>query len=427
MHAPRVVSDVACTICGCVCDDLRMTIDGGRITKAEGACHLAEPWFLAQETQEPPAAQIESQPAPIDEAIARSADILRAAKWPLVFGLSRSSTEGQRAAVRLADLIGSNIDTTASTCHAPSILAIQDVGESTCSLGEIRNRADLVVFWGVDPVVTHPRHGERYSMDATGMFVPRGRSDRTVILVDEKENSTRALADHFVRIEPDRHFEAIWTLRCLLRGIEPEPNTELGADIEALRDLCERAKSCRCGVFFFGLELAQSRLGHLSVDGLLRLVAELNAHTRFHARRMRMQGDVTGADTVLCWQTGFPFAVNLSRGYPRYGPDEFSAQQMLERGEVDACLFVGTEGVVQISSKARAHLARIPTIALDYPTIKSSIEPTIRFTTSVYGIHRAGTVYRMDEVPIPLRALLPPKYASDAEILDRIADRLRAD
>jgi formylmethanofuran dehydrogenase subunit B len=426
MHESRVVSDVACTICGCVCDDLRMTIDGGRITKAEGACHLAEPWFLAQETQEPPAAQIEGQPASIDEATARSAAILRAAKWPLVFGLSRSSTEGQRAAVRLADLIGSNIDTTASTCHAPSILAIQDVGESTCSLGEIKNRADLVVFWGVDPVVTHPRHGERYSMSATGMFVPGGRSDRTIILVDEAENATRAHADHFVRIEPDRHFEAIWTLRCLLRGIAPEPNAELGADIGALRDLCERMKSCRCGVFFFGLGLAQSRLGHLSVDGLLRLVAELNAHTRFHARRMRMQGDVTGADTVLCWQTGFPFAVNLSRGYPRYGPDEFSAQLMLERGEVDACLFVGTEGVLQMSAKARSHLARIPTIALEYPTIRSSIEPTVRFTTSVYGVHHAGTAYRMDEIPIPLRALLPPKYASDAEILERIADRFRA-
>ncbi len=31
-------------------------------------------------------------------------------------------------------------------------------------------------------------------------------------------------------------------------------------------------------------------------------------------------GDVTGADSVLCWQTGYPFSVNLGRGYPRYNP-----------------------------------------------------------------------------------------------------------
>jgi hypothetical protein len=37
---------VACTVCGCVCDDLRMTVEEGRISKCEGACRLAEPWFL---------------------------------------------------------------------------------------------------------------------------------------------------------------------------------------------------------------------------------------------------------------------------------------------------------------------------------------------------------------------------------------------
>ncbi len=43
---------------------------------------------------------------------------------------------------------------------------------------------------------------------------------------------------------------------------------------------------------------------------------------------------------VLAWQTGYPFSVNFARGYPRYNPGEFSAQDMLERGDVDLCLFV---------------------------------------------------------------------------------------
>ena len=79
-------------------------------------------------------------------------------------------------------------------------------------------------------------------------------------------------------------------------------------------------------------------------------------------------GDVTGADTVLCWQTGYPFAVNLSRGYPRYEPEEYSANTMLERGEVDACLLVGSEAVSLMSPEAPGgHLCGIPTIVLDYP------------------------------------------------------------
>jgi formylmethanofuran dehydrogenase subunit B len=169
-------------------------------------------------------------------------------------------------------------------------------------------------------------------------------------------------------------------------------------------------------------------LGHRSVEALLRLVTDLNDFTRFYARRMRVQGDVAGADTVLAWQTGYPFSVNLARGYPRYNPGEFSAQGLLERGEADACLLVGSEGVAAFSPAARAHLRGIPTIVLDYPTVDAAVPPTVRFTTAVYGIHRGGTAYRMDEVPVPLRAVLPAEYPTDAEVLDLLAGRLgRAD
>ena len=88
-------------------------------------------------------------------------------------------------------------------------------------------------------------------------------------------------------------------------------------------------KSCRSGVVFFGLGLSQSGMGHANVEALLRLVTELNAHTRFYARRCAVPGDVAGADSVLCWQTGFPFSVNLNRGYPRYSPGEYSANALL--------------------------------------------------------------------------------------------------
>jgi len=416
-----VYEDIACTVCGCVCDDLRITVEGGRIVQADGACHLAEPWLLEQETRQPPAAEIDGREVPFDEAVARAAEILRHVRYPLIYGLSRSSTPGQRAAVRLGDALGANVDTTASLCHAPSIMAIQQVGESTCSLGEIRNRADLVMFWGVDPVNSHPRHMERYSADPAGMFLPGGRADRSVIVVDRQPTETSELADQFVPVEPGRDFEALWALRTMLRGIEPPDETPLGAPRETLQSLVEQMRSCRCGVLFFGLGLARTALGHRSVEALLQLVTDLNAHTRFYARRMRVPGDVTGADSVLCWQTGFPFSVNLSRGYPRYNPGEYSAHELLQRREVDACLLVGSEGVADFSQAAREHLATIPTIVLDHPTVETPLTPSVRFTTAVYGIHLPGTAYRMDEIPIPLHPVLPPKYPSDEAVLTAIA------
>jgi formylmethanofuran dehydrogenase subunit B len=401
-------------------------VDRGRIIHADGACPLSEPWLLGQDMRQPPAAEIEGAAAPLDEAITRAAALLRGARAPLIYGLSRSSTAGQRAAAALADRIGATIDTTASLCHAPSVMALQEVGESTCSLGEVKNRADLVIFWGSDPVLSHPRHFERYSVDPPGEFLPRGRADRTVVVVDIHPTASSREADLFVQVAPGRDFEALWTLRALVRGVPPAPGADTGAPLSLLTDLAARMKTCRYGVVFFGLGLSMTGLGNRSVQALLSLVTDLNDYTRFYARRMRVQGDVAGADSVLLWQTGYPFSVNLARAYPRYNPGEFTANDLLQRGEVDACVLVGSEGVARFSARAQAELRAIPTIVLDHPTVASAVAPTVRFTTAVYGIHQPGVAYRMDEIPIPLRAVLPTTYPTDAEVLTKIRARTMA-
>jgi formylmethanofuran dehydrogenase subunit B len=423
--ATQTFSDVACTVCGCVCDDLEATFVGERLTHVERACPLAQPWFDSlKELPQRPAALIEGRAASVEYAIGRAAAILSESRAPLIWGLSRSSTDGQRAAVLLAEKLGANIDTTASVCHGPSIMAIQQVGESTCSLGEVRNRADLVVFWGANPVKSHPRHFERYSVDPCGEFIPNGRSDRTVIVVDAEETATSRLADLFIKAPRGRDFELIWALRQLLRGEWLPESLDIGVPPEQLRQLVERLVSCRYGVVFFGLGLAQTGSGHANVEALLRLVEDLNDRTRFTARRLRIPGDVSGADSVLCWLTGFAFAVNFSRGFPRYNPGEYSANELLERGEADACLFVGTEFLEDLSAEARRRLGELPTISLDYPNSTAGFEATVQFTTAIYGVHAAGTAYRMDEIPIPLRRLVRSDYLTDDEVLEAIGKRL---
>ena len=97
---------------------------------------------------------------------------------------------------------------------------------------------------------------------------------------------------------------------------------------------------------------------------------------------------------------------------------------MLTRGEVDLCLLVGSETVANFPNAALNHLRRIPVIVLDSPGVDSPIAATVKFRTAVYGVHRAGTAYRMDEVPIPLRVLLPTDYPSDSEVLAELLKRV---
>jgi formylmethanofuran dehydrogenase subunit B len=419
MSDEEIFDDVACTVCACVCDDLRITVRDGRISDYQPFCSRIGSWFDQQNSRASVPATRFGVEIGLNTAIEEAASILREARFPLFYGLSQSSTEGQRAAVALADRLGGTIDTTASEGHAPSILALQQVGESTCSLGEIRNRADLVIYWGSDPVQWQPRHLDRYSMKP-GMLTPRGRADSTLIVIDSKRTETSKLADIPLEIEPHQDFEALWTLRGLLKGIEPAEGARTGLPLDQLKDLARRMRTCRCGIIFFGYGLVLQPMGNHVVEALLQLVTELNRETRFYARRMRVGGDVSGADSVLCWQTGYPFSVNFARGYPRYNPNEFSAADSLERGEPDAAVLIGSTRLDCFPPAALKHLERIPTILIEHPYGIVPFQPQLRITTAVYGIHRHGTAYRMDEVPIPLRPLLKSTDPSDGDVLGRI-------
>src|SRR5262249_8123082 len=134
--------------------------------------------------------------------------------------------------------------------------------ESTCTLGEVKNRADLVVFWGSNPVESHPRHLERYSADPVGEFVPQGRAGRTLVVADVVPTASAARADLFLPVEPGRDFEALWSLRALVAGQRPDPAGSLGAPLPLLEQLAARMTACRFGVVFFGLGLSTGVLGH---------------------------------------------------------------------------------------------------------------------------------------------------------------------
>ena len=47
------------------------------------------------------------------------------------------------------------------------------------------------------------------------------------------------------------------------------------------------------------------------------------------------------------------------------------------------------------------------------------------FTTATYGINVPGTVYRMDDVPIPLRPAFDSPHPSDLDVLSKLETRIR--
>jgi formylmethanofuran dehydrogenase subunit B len=295
-------------------------------------------------------------------------------------------------------------------------------GKVTCTLGEVKNRADFIIYWGGNPAECHPRHFTKYTLTQKGRFVPQGRKGRTMVLVDIRETPSARAADLFLQLQPGKDFEVVTTLIALLRNrpVDRERVAETGVTVEQLQSLVDRMKRARFGVLFFGMGLSMTRGKHMNSASVLTLVAELNAFTKFVAMPMRGHGNVTGADMVIRWTTGYPFGVNLSRGYPRFNPGEFSTVDLLVRGDNDAALILGADPGATMPQPAIEHLRRIPTIVLDPKVTHTSRLARVHITTAATGISAGGTVYRMDEVPLPLRPALRSPYPTDEEVLRKI-------
>lgn len=423
-----VVKDATCTQCGCVCDDIDVTVSGGKIVAAERACPIGERWFLGHSDEPRPECLIRGKPASAAEGIERAAQILVAAKYPLVYGLAETTAEAQRVAVAIADWLGGNIDSTTSVDHGPSGMTFEGVGEVTATLGEVCNRGDLVVVWGSNPAVTHPRLFSKYSLHPRGLFVPGGRQDRTAVVVDHQRTESAEEADLYIQIKSGADFEGLWVLRALANDVEVDPvqvEADTGVSLAVWQDLMARMKSASFGVLFFGAGLTQTRGRHTNGEAALALTRDMNRHTRFVCRAVRGVGNVAGGDNVITWQTGFPFGVNLGRGYPRFSPGEYTAAEILARGEADAALIVASDPLATWGQAACDHLQSIPYVALHHRNCATLQGAEVALTVAAYGICSPGTVYRMDEVPLPLRPALPSSLPAAAEILGALERRIR--
>ena len=171
------------------------------------------------------------------------------------------------------------------------------------------------------------------------------------------------------------------------------------------QDLMDRMKRAKFGVIFFGMGLTMTRGKHANSEALLALTRDMNRYTRFVCKPNRGHGNVTGADNVVSWRTGYPFGVNLARGYPRFNPGEYTASDVLARGEGDAAMIVASDPMANFSQPARS-TEKIPYVAFDPKETPTTRHAAVAFTVATYGINVPGTVYRMDDVPIPCGPLL---------------------
>jgi formylmethanofuran dehydrogenase subunit B len=373
-----------------MCDDISVIAQAGAIVEARNACPLGVRWF--GDGRVPARACVGSTDVDATRALDEAATLLGAARRPLVYLAPDMANDTYGVATAVADVLHALLDTVTTVGAAgDGVLASQVRGRTTATFSELRNRADVIVFWGVDPRARYPRFESRIAPAPAGMFLTGARR---VIAVDVGGATGPADATERVKFSAAEEAAALALTRAAVVGnaVAPSP---LATRAAALATSLTSAKY---------LALVVDGEASLNQEALLALSESLNGPTRCAITVLRAGGNRTGADTVLTWQTGYPMAVDFARGVPRYVPLD-GAEQQLARGVIDVALIVGS--AAGIPDAVWAGLRKTTCIVIGPRASESPFPTAVALDTGIAGIHDGGVGARADDIPVPLRAPLP--------------------
>ena len=425
-----VITDALCPFCGCLCDDLTIVVEDNKITDVKQACKLGASKIMGHHRIKAPMMRkdknSEFREVSYEEAINEAANILSNSKRPLLYGWASAVCEVHKKGILLAEELGAIIDNTATVCHGPSTLAVHEKGLPSATLGQVKNRADIIVFWGSNPVHAHPRHMGRYSVFAKGLFSEKGRKGRKVVVVDVRKTDTANMADQFVQLEQGSDYLVISALRAILSGhADVVPESVGGVPKDALSKLVDTLKTGKFVGIFFGMGLTQSKSRYKNIDNAISLVTELNAFTKCVITPMRGHYNVTGFGNVCAWETGFATAVDFARGAPYYNPGETAANDVLLRKETDAAMIIAGDAGAHFPADSVRHLARIPVVQIDPYWNPTTEVANVVIPVAICGVEVEGTAYRMDGVSLRMRKMVEPTHLPDTEVLEKITERVK--
>jgi formylmethanofuran dehydrogenase subunit B len=378
----------------------------GETVHLRPACSLGAQWF-SERVRRPahlPDATIDGEPADVEAALARAAELLRRARRPLVYGFDGATVEDARAAVALADQLGALVVTDSAGTPWPGAPALPLRGVTTATLGEIRDRSRLVIIWGEDPEATHPRLLERLRLGGDAPAASAAR--RTLVVIDDRDTATAQRADLWLQWPRERDLEALVTLHALQRKV-----ALAAGDLDAqLGGLLERIGDVPHVSFVYGPALTSGDGGQRRALALHELTRALSHERHVVTLALTRAPGTTGAQDALTWQTGYAGNVDLASGHPELHTATHSLQ---DADDVDVA--------VRIDGAPARLAAGVAEIALgSLPPRRTGAGPEVSIRTAAPGVEAEGIAHRLDGVPLSLQAPRPAGAPTVAALLTRL-------
>lgn len=404
-----------CTGCALLCDDIEASVEEKQITSVKNACIKGAAHIKAVGMHRC-APRVEGREVSLEKAISRAAGILAESESPMLFGLSTINCEAQRAAIELARRLDARIDDTSSFCQGPIVEALLKKKIKTCTLEEVRDAADVLVYWGADPMNSQPRNLSKYSYFPRGSKRQHGyEEDRTAVAIDVRHSSTAKICkNHYYQIPPGSDAELMNAVLSATRGKLPKYEALSAKRVLELAGILKKAEH---GVIFAGLGLVYTT----HIEQIKHFMTELNNASNFHLIPVVGHYNMWGFNQTLYEETGFINKVKFEAGTPLHG-GEYSLVESLKNNSVDTLLVLGANPLFSIPPSITGTLKNVKVICIDPHMTATAKQADVSIPSALTGVESGGSAHRTDGVPVTLEKMLDGTHPTDEEILRRIIE-----
>ncbi len=409
---------VVCPGCGCLCDDLDVTLEGGRIVQVANVCRWGASKFLdlkkfhpKKERRRVLAPQVRGQgrgeEVSYEEALGRAAEILNRARRPLIYGLTNLGSRAQAAALRLARGLGARLEPADLAFMAPYYQSVKEHGLYLAPLEVVRDQAEAVLYWGANPLHSCSRHPARYAVFARGRFTERGLEDRRVAAVDLYRSEMARFCHLFVTVAPEEELALLQGVRAVL-----ERGPKLKSAVRGTRRLADFLAQASYGVVFLGRGLSYQE-GPARLAELAGLVASLNARAPFVMFPLLSDFNASGLYQLLLREVGAAGAADFGAG------EAVIHSTPVDFRQVDAILVAGADLFWFLKEEEVQDLKRrqVPVIVLSPFVNRTTGQAQVVFPVALAGIEAEEVAHRMDGLPVALRPLVPSGWPADQQVL----------
>ena len=404
-----------CPFCPLLCDGFGVQVGAdGSVALTGSRCPRATAALVSQRIPAgAPPALLDGLPCERAKAMDSARQWLRESHQPMIAGLG-ADVAGARALYTLAAATGAICDASAGASFFQGLRVLQDRGNFTTTLAEVRNRADVIVCIGGSPAERQPEFFGRCGLGedlvpARHVVVLGGTSADLAPL-----QGMAGVTAELLPLQGDV-FDSVALLAAAVAGNGTPP--------AAFAALAQRLHSARYAVLVWEAWRLPAQ-GALLVEAVNRIVGTLNRKTRAATLPLGGGDGAATSNQVFAWLSGLPLRTRIGERGLEHEPHLFDTQRLLDDGAADLLLWANAFGV---PPPARAKGQRLVLLAPPSMAAHAAAPGTLFIPIATPGIGAGGHLFRTDGVVmLPLHAMRDDGLPGIAAVARQLREGLAA-